>query len=206
MDQTLFWLILACRCTPSLPSITEEDDPKVFQTPPAIVLSQLNSTAELRCSTTSTKPIGLYLKQRYPKERELFYLYIPKNTTTINQNFKHRLSVKGQCCDFTLQLSELQIRDTDGYYCEWLFTEPQLNFKQASETVIVVRDGDPEEECNKRRMVHHMLLMISVAITATMFIICVCLLIWRVQNSHQRHESYKVRHRHHQPQCPSSRR
>ncbi|KAL7856635.1 hypothetical protein SRHO_G00155340 [Serrasalmus rhombeus] len=205
MLLTLFWLSLAVCCTPSLSAKTEL--PALLQTPAAIVLSKLNSTAELRCSTT-LKPFGLYLKQRYSKPRELLYLSIPDNTKTISSGFEHRLSVTGECCDFTLRLSELQIEDTDGYYCQWAFFEGGgiISYRQDKETVIIVRDGDPEEECNKQRMVHHLLLVISVLITVTMFIICAGLIIWKFWQSSQHYSPHKVPHRYHQPQCLHHRR
>ncbi|KAL6475666.1 hypothetical protein MHYP_G00167060 [Metynnis hypsauchen] len=205
MFLTLFWLFLAVCCTPSLSAKTEL--PALLQTPAAIILSKLNSTAELHCSTT-LKPSGLYLKQRYSKPRELLYLSIPDYTTTLSSDFKHRLSVNGECCDFTLSLSELQIEDTDGYYCEWAFIEEsiKISYKQAKETVIIVKDGDPDEECNKRRMVHHLLFVISVLITVTMFLICTGLIIWKFWQSSQHYSPHKVPHRHHQPQCQHHRR
>ncbi|KAI4892465.1 hypothetical protein NFI96_012575 [Prochilodus magdalenae] len=182
--------------------------PTLLQSPPAIVLSQLNSTAKLHCSTT-LKPSGLYLKQRYSKQRELLYLSIPDHTQTLSNGFEHRLSIEGKCCDFTLQLSQLQTEDTDGYFCEWVIIEGtniQISYRRANETIIIVRDGDPEEECNKRRMVHHILFMISVGITVMMFLICIGLLIWRFRQSYQRYSPYKVRHSHPQPPCPHQRR
>ncbi|XP_017556569.1 uncharacterized protein LOC108429374 [Pygocentrus nattereri] len=206
MLLTLFWLSLAVCCTPSLSAKAEL--PALLQTPAAIVLSKLNSTAELRCSTT-LKPLGLYLKQRYSKPRELLYLSISDNTKTITSGFEHRLSVTGECCDFTLRLSELQIEDTDGYYCQWAFSEGEgikFSYRQDKETVIIVRDGDPEEECNKQRMVHHLLFIISVLTIVTMFIICTGLIIWKFWQSSQHYSPHKVPHRYHQPQCLHHRR
>ncbi|KAG9267238.1 hypothetical protein AMEX_G18061 [Astyanax mexicanus] len=207
MDLMLLWLIVAYCCIPSLLAI--KDEPILSQSPPAIVLNQLNSTAELHCSTTHEKVVALYLKQRYSSKREVLYLYFKHSTTTIHPDYKQRVSVKGKCCEFAIVLTELQIGDSDGYYCEWVLTEPRINQVQSTETLIIIRDGDPEEECNKQRTIHHVLFMISVAITVTMFIICAGLLIWRIQQvkqSNKRYTPYKVHQRSHLPHCPNSRR
>ncbi|XP_066518708.1 uncharacterized protein [Hoplias malabaricus] len=207
MFLTLLWLSWTFCCSFSL--IKTEEVPAFFQNPPAIVLSKLNSSAELTCSTTH-RPSSLSLKQRYFSSRELLYIHMEDDKMTFNKDFKHRLSVTRHGFNFTLHLSQLQIQDTDSYYCEWVVVNSTMSdfiYKQANETVIIVRDGDPEEECQKRLKSRHVLLSISVLITVTMFIICIGLITWRFRQSHQQHYSpYIVNHRHHQPQCPHTRR
>lgn len=201
------WLIVAYCSIP--PLLATADVPTCSQSPPAIILNQLNSTAELHCSTNCENSTALYLKQRYSSMQDILYVYCKDLTTTIQPGYKHRVSIRGNCPKFTLLLTELQTRDTDGYYCEWVFTEPKIVHVQSTETVIVVRDGDPEEECNKQRKVYYSLLMISVAIAVVMFIICAGLLIWRIKQMKQSskcYTPYKVHHRSHLPHCPNSRR
>ena len=77
----------ACTVTPSLFSL---DSPEVFQTPNAISLMKVNSTAEIQCRTTLENPTGLYLKRRFSMEMEVLYISEPARKLTIHPDYTRR--------------------------------------------------------------------------------------------------------------------
>ncbi|XP_076856098.1 uncharacterized protein LOC143510533 isoform X2 [Brachyhypopomus gauderio] len=183
----------------------DEVSPRISQTPMAITLLQ-NSTAELHCSVTSEQPFGLYLKRLYAVKREVLYLSLPSRKETLHDTVKHRLSVTGTCCDFTLRLSQLQVEDTDGYICEWLFHHDhstaisQPSHKQANETIIIIRDGDPQEDCSKHRTADQFFRGITFTMGVTTLIICSVAMTWRIRQWLSHHySSSQGQHRHRRP-------
>ncbi|XP_026873294.1 uncharacterized protein LOC113581981 isoform X1 [Electrophorus electricus] len=198
MFRTIFCLFLAFCCSPT--HLTNTVSSGIFQMPSAITLLQVNSTAEFRCAATDDEPFGLYLKRRYALKRELLYMSLPNCKKTLHATVEHRLSITGTCCNFILRLSQLQPQDTDGYICEWLFYNGVFppTHKQANETVIIIRDGNPEEHCNKDHSADRWFIMISIAMGVATLIICACAIAWKIRKMNSLHYSTsEVQHVHH---------
>ncbi|KAG5854234.1 hypothetical protein ANANG_G00035630 [Anguilla anguilla] len=180
------------------------ESPVVFQSPKAISLMKVNSTAKIQCRTTLINPTGLYLKRRFSKELEVLYFSVGTSKRTVNQEYKHRLSMIGECCDYTLQLSLLGVKDSDGYYCIWSKLDEQsggVKRYESTDTIIIIRERDPKEDCNRIHNLQQILFLLSV--TAGAVVVCVFLgvLMWRCTRTKESYRPVVTNQRHHQL-CP----
>ncbi|XP_036376617.1 uncharacterized protein LOC118772417 [Megalops cyprinoides] len=153
----------------------------VSQSPKAISLMKVNSTAEIRCTSTIPGPAGLSLRRHYSKDMEVLYYSFLGNKLTVSPEYRNRLSVSGKCCDFTLHLSQLRVEDTDGYYCKWSQvdekrTEP--TYYQSNDTIIIIRERDPKEDCNRSHILHHILFLLSVTVSVVVVCAFIGVLAW----------------------------
>ncbi|XP_062388365.1 uncharacterized protein LOC134077025 [Sardina pilchardus] len=187
---------------------------QVSQSPKVIALMQLNTSAEISCSATvPCKELhGLSLKRRFNGNIQLFYQYMAVETDTVHQDFKGRISVTpkpGDCCEFTFQLSLLQVADTNGYYCSWeIFDENKAESStlESNYTLIIVRERNPEEPCTEPSgtQLHRLILGLSAVVCAVMFLIFAGALIWRCllkngkYNPHQSSQHKALHHQNHQ--------
>lgn len=125
---------------------------QVSQSPSAVALMKVNSSAEILCSTSLPDPTGLYLRGRFHNNRDVLYLSIADRAvgrTTIHNGFRGRVTVVSdqdqevkRCCDFTLRLSQLGVEDTDSYYCSWRYYDTKgkvLVQRHSNGTIIIVR-------------------------------------------------------------------
>ncbi|KAJ8363602.1 hypothetical protein SKAU_G00124330 [Synaphobranchus kaupii] len=196
MEALLWTCVLALLSTPARAA----ESPAVFQSPKAISLTEVNSTAEIQCRTTLMNPMGLFLKRRFSKEMEVLYLSLTGRKININQEYKHRLSVSGVCCDYTLQLSQLGVKDTDGYYCVWSRLDSQslrLETYESADTIIIVRERDPKEDCNRIHTLQHILFLLSVTVSAVVVCVFLGVLVWwctRTKEKYRPATAYQGRH------------
>ncbi|KAM9410883.1 uncharacterized protein ACWYII_025809 isoform 2-T2 [Salvelinus alpinus] len=70
MDVLLWRCVLGLLCTPAVLTWT------VSQSPSAVSLMKVNSSAEILCSTSLPDPTGLYLMGRFHDNRDVLYLSI----------------------------------------------------------------------------------------------------------------------------------
>lgn len=147
----------------------------VSQDPVSISLMRINSTAEIKCSTSLSDPMGLYLHRSFHSKGDIVYLaldkgQVTKNTTT--EEFTDRIHVAPdqqirEGYGFTMQLSLLGLEDTDLYYCSWSYFESETSSHKAlpsAGTIIIVRETDPQEQCRD-----HILDLILIALSVTAF-------------------------------------
>ncbi|XP_048869290.1 uncharacterized protein LOC125741868 isoform X1 [Brienomyrus brachyistius] len=146
----------------------------VLQSPKAISLMKVNSTANIRCYSTMHNLVGLYLKRRFYGNTDIIYVSLSNMKININKMYQHRHSVTGQCCDFTFHLSQLTVEDSDSYYCNWT----QINTQkmdavtyQSEDTIIIVRERDPKEDCKRNVTMYRILILLG--FTGLVIIVCV---------------------------------
>lgn len=115
----------------------------------------INSSLEIKCSTSLENLSGLSLKRRFLGDEQILYLNFDKGVVTKNttvDKFQNRISITKEQLDpgarykFKLQLSLLGLEDTDLYYCSWAYIDEQYNNVnlESNGTVIIVRG---EREC-----------------------------------------------------------
>ncbi|XP_023129177.1 uncharacterized protein LOC111570566 [Amphiprion ocellaris] len=164
------------------------------QNPSSVSYKRVNSSAEITCSTSLSDPLGVYLYRRFPSDQGIVYLAFTGQEitkTTINEHFKDRVivtedqPVRGGN-GFTMQLSLLELEDTNLYYCSWTYFESMRRQTLSSNgTVIIVRERDPQEPC-REPVWDFTLILLSI----TAFIVVLCLfiaaLIWRCRRFKKR--------------------
>ncbi|KAJ8399743.1 hypothetical protein AAFF_G00408480 [Aldrovandia affinis] len=202
MDALLWTCVLGLLSTPAV--ATRAESLVVSQSPKAISLVKVNSTAEIQCRTNLLNPIGLYLKRRFSKEMDVLYLSLAAHKINVNPEYKHRLSVKGQCCDYTLHLSQLGLKDTDGYYCRWSTLNSEsgsLMTYESTDTIIIIRERDPYEDCNRSPILHQILFLLSVTASVVAFCVFVGVLAWWCTRTKESYRPARMYHQHHSL-CP----
>ncbi|XP_048869291.1 uncharacterized protein LOC125741868 isoform X2 [Brienomyrus brachyistius] len=65
----------------------------VLQSPKAISLMKVNSTANIRCYSTMHNLVGLYLKRRFYGNTDIIYVSLSNMKININKMYQHRHSV-----------------------------------------------------------------------------------------------------------------
>ncbi|XP_031424457.1 uncharacterized protein LOC116220653 isoform X2 [Clupea harengus] len=208
-----FLRVSAFLCT-SLAVASKGPSVQVSQSPRVISLMRLNSSAEISCSATvrlqGVELYGLALKRRFSGDRSVLYTTMIQSVQTLHDDFKDRLSVTGDCCDFTIKLSSLKVEDTDGYYCSWQILDKNGEFhnQESNYTTIIVRERDPEEPCNRPgKQLHRLFLGLSVVACAVMFLIFTGALIWRCSLSKGRYDTqqssqHELHHHHRRRPAP----
>lgn len=122
----------------------------MHQSPPVIALMDLNGSAEISCSSVGhqiPELQGMSLWRKFKGSEQVFYQDNPmaNGLITLHADFKDRISVTrspGDCCKFTFHLSLLQLEDTDGYYCRWLFFNSitaDPHYQNSNYTLVIVR-------------------------------------------------------------------
>lgn len=110
----------------------------------------INSSLEIKCSTSLENLSGLSLKRRFLGDELILYLNFDKGVVTKNttmDKFQNRISMSKEQLDpgarytFKLQLSLLGLEDTDLYYCSWAYIDEQYNNVnlESNGTVVIVR-------------------------------------------------------------------
>ena len=116
----------------------------------SIVVVREKSSVEISCSTTFSDPTGLYLRRKFLGDRILLYLaledgLVTKNITAAEFSGQLNVTLERQVnvgCEFTVWLSELELGDTNLYYCTWSSFESEkgkLKDQTSSGTIIVVQ-------------------------------------------------------------------
>ncbi|XP_029312368.1 uncharacterized protein LOC115024717 isoform X2 [Cottoperca gobio] len=90
---------------------------------------RVNSSAEIRCSTSLSNPMGLTLQRSFHGKPDVVYLDLKNGTlikNTTAQEFKGRIHVAAdrhteEGCGFILRLSLLGLEDTGLYFCSWSY-------------------------------------------------------------------------------------
>lgn len=164
------------------------------QNPSSVSYKRVNSSAEITCSTSLSDPLGVYLYRRFPSDQDIVYLAFTKQQITkktINEQFKDRIivtedqQIRGGN-GFTMQLSLLELQDTNLYYCSWTYFESRRRQTLSSNgTVIIVRERDSQEACREPVWDFTLILL-----SLTAFIVVLCLfiaaLIWRCRRFKKR--------------------
>ncbi|XP_028989025.1 uncharacterized protein LOC114845315 [Betta splendens] len=154
----------------------------VLQSPASTHRAKVNSSAEIKCSTSSTEVMGLCLRRRFHSKRDIVFLSLNKGEVmkdTTATEFKGRIQVTPnrnvkQGIELTLQLSLLQLEDTDLYYCEWnsLDSQSMQESKSSNGTILIVREFDAHEECESKLLDH---VLISLSAAALIFLLFFCI-------------------------------
>ncbi|XP_026158389.1 cd7 antigen-like isoform X2 [Mastacembelus armatus] len=94
----------------------------------------------------SSSPFGVYLKRKWLQPGEVLFMYTKEKITVNNKDDKNRISVTGDpsshCLNVTI--SQLRLRDTDHYYCEFLVDKPSSQDEHIlgkTEFFILVKPG-----------------------------------------------------------------
>ncbi|XP_066561817.1 uncharacterized protein LOC136750585 [Amia ocellicauda] len=176
--KTVLWM---CFAWGVFSWVHSEEGPTFSQTPKFISLQKENSSAEIHCVTSVKGLDGLYLKRRYAKKIDVLYLSFDFLKETVGDLYKNRITIKGQCCDFVIILSQLTVSDSDVYYCSWNhldLSSTQLKTFNSNGTLIIVKEEDPMESCRKRKKTNQILFIISVTVGVTLLSIFICVLVW----------------------------
>ncbi|XP_043958067.1 uncharacterized protein LOC122822973 [Gambusia affinis] len=159
------------------------------QSPISISNVWINSSLEIKCSTSLENLSGLSLKRRFLGDELILYLNFDKGVVTKNttmDKFQNRISMSKEQLDpgarytFKLQLSLLGLEDTDLYYCSWAYIDEQYNNVnlESNGTVVIVREGRPAKECSVRT-VDLTLICLSIAAFTGVFLMIIGLMIVR---------------------------
>uniref|UniRef100_A0A3B5AI79 Immunoglobulin V-set domain-containing protein n=1 Tax=Stegastes partitus TaxID=144197 RepID=A0A3B5AI79_9TELE len=131
-------------------SITIHLSTTASQNPASTSYKRVNSSAEITCSTSLSDPMGVYLHRRFHSNKDIVYLslkggLITKNT--INEDFAGRIvvtpdqQIKGGY-GFTMQLSLLELEDTNLYYCSWTYFELSKKQTVSSNGTVIIVSGE----------------------------------------------------------------
>ncbi|KAM4526292.1 uncharacterized protein V3H82_000706 [Fundulus diaphanus] len=155
-----------------------------FQSPSSISNVRVNSSLEIRCTTTLESPVGLSLKRHFLKDEQILYLSFGNGDgfkDTKAEKFKNRTGItreqpnQGVKYSFKLQLSLLGLEDTDLYYCRWTYFD-EVTYRHidldSNGTVIIVREDGPVTECSNST-VDLTLICLSIAACTTILLIFV---------------------------------
>ncbi|KAG7491756.1 hypothetical protein MATL_G00006770 [Megalops atlanticus] len=197
MEPLLWTCVLGLLSTLAVP--TKAESIVVSQSPKVIALMKVNSTAEIRCRSTILDPAGLFLRRRYSKDMEVLYYSFHGNKLSVNSEYQNRLSVNGKCCDFTLRLSQLRVEDTDGYYCRWSQVDEktvELKYYQSNDTIIIIRERDPKEDCNRSHILHHILFLLSVTVSVVVVCVFIGVLVWWCTRTKESYKPARVNKQH----------
>ncbi|KAL4648074.1 hypothetical protein GN956_G8312 [Arapaima gigas] len=181
----------------------QSENPVVSQNPGAISLTKVNSMAEIRCNSSLSSLLGLTLLRRYSRDRQVVYLSVPNMKLTAGWSYEHRVSVTGKCCDFTIHLSQLTVDDTDGYYCRWTRFDArtkEMMTLQSEETIIIVRERDPRDDCSHNITVKSILFILGLSLLVIVMSIIIGTVVWYCTRINV-YGPAKV-HRHRQWLCP----
>ncbi|CAG5910972.1 unnamed protein product [Menidia menidia] len=136
---------------------------------------RVNSSLEITCSTSLSKPIGLTLHRLFKNNQNIVYLHFkneknPKITTS--KIYNDRVTVlKAEDSLVSVQLSWLQLDDTDLYYCRWTFLNtPTLVKLESNGTVIIVRESGPKDQCRDLTLDLTLICLSVTALTVTAFL------------------------------------
>ncbi|XP_055745495.1 uncharacterized protein LOC129828487 [Salvelinus fontinalis] len=217
MDVLLWRCVLGLLCTPAVLTWT------VSQSPSAVSLMKVNSSAEILCSTSLPDPTGLYLMGRFHDNRDVLYLSIADRAVgkiTIHNGFRGRVTVQPdqdqevkRCCEFTLRLSQLGVEDTDSYYCSWRYYDTKrkvLVQRHSNGTIIIVRERDPEKGCGGSQTIMELILIVlSWTAFIVIFFLFIGALMWRCTRTKKHYtparDNRRHHHHHHQHVCPQHR-
>ncbi|XP_015211554.1 uncharacterized protein [Lepisosteus oculatus] len=173
--MTVLWMFFITLLTAQC-----QEGPSVSQMP-GLISQKENSSAEIRCATSLKEMDGLYLRRRYAQKMDVLYVFLSNMTSTVVNQYQHRLSVKGQCCDFVFLISQLTVRDSDAYYCTWSkldMEKAQMINYDSNGTMIIVKEKDPMEECHRRKNINQILFIISVSMAVLVITVFTCTFIW----------------------------
>ncbi|XP_027886055.1 uncharacterized protein LOC114152368 [Xiphophorus couchianus] len=176
--------LLALLCMPAVVTLNTWT---ASQSPLSISNVWINSSLEIKCSTSLENLSGLSLKRRFLGDEQILYLNFDKGVVTKNttvDKFQNRISITKEQLDpgarykFKLQLSLLGLEDTDLYYCSWAYIDEQYNNVnlESNGTVIIVREGGPMEECSSRT-VDLTLIYLSIVAFTGVFLMSIGLMI-----------------------------
>ncbi|KAM4623569.1 uncharacterized protein ACJ7VT_004610 [Polymixia lowei] len=190
----------------------------VSQNPHAILLMKVNSSAEIRCSTSLSGAVGLYLQSYFHGDRNVAFLALRDGEvlkTTIHGDFREQIDVVptpelSQGCGFTFRLSLLDLTDTDMYYCSWKYFDlhtKELETHKSNGTIIIVRGRDPYKDCDGN-ILDLILIVLSVTAFVVILFLFVGSLIWRCTRFKKHYrpaadmsQPRRKRHQHVCPQC-----
>ncbi|XP_063075645.1 uncharacterized protein LOC134465739 [Engraulis encrasicolus] len=178
---------------------------QVSQEPPVVSLMRLNASAEISCSYSGLpKPEGLSLRQRFGG-KEIMFMHIKSNKEIVQPHFDGRLTISAdhgagdRRCHFTIRLEQLQVTDTDGYYCHWKGLDELGNVQEekSNYTLIIVRTRDPSEPCSSPSdpsdPLPRLFLGVSGLVFCLMLITFIGAVIWRCTLSTGRFEPERMR-------------
>ncbi|MGH0147208.1 UNVERIFIED_CONTAM: hypothetical protein FKN15_052790 [Acipenser sinensis] len=159
------------------------DEELIVSQSPEFISALKGHSAEITCSISlSSKIDGLYLKRRFARPQDVLYFSLAKMKINIEKEYKGRLTHHGECCSFAFTITQLQLNDSDGYYCIWGgldMTTGMLVSYESMGTLIVVKEhrvSCPTDSSRSNLSFILLLLMVSAGIV----VVCVfmCVLLW----------------------------
>lgn len=194
MKAKWFSCVLGLLCLPA--EVILNTWKEVSQSPSTISSLWVNSSIEIKCTTSLEKPTGLSLKRRFARNEEILYLYFENGVVSNSREhakFSERIRVtkeqpnQGFKYGFKLQLSLLQVDDTDLYYCSWFYINEVYSkvLLESNGTVIIVREGRPVEQCSDGAVDLTLISLCTVAIVAILSMF-VCMTIVRCRTFKRR--------------------
>ncbi|XP_008436016.1 uncharacterized protein LOC103481953 [Poecilia reticulata] len=176
--------VLALLC---MPAEVMPNTRTVLQSPLTISNVWINSSLEIKCSTPQGDPIGLSLKRHFLGDEQILYLHFDKEVVTKNttaDKFLNRISITEEQLDpgvgYKFKLSLLEQKDTDLYYCSWVYIDEKYNNLnlESNGTVIIVGEGGPVKACSLRT-VDLTLICLSIVAFTGILLMFICLMIVR---------------------------
>lgn len=125
---------------------------------------KINSSLEIRCSTSDPDILGLSLHRHFQRKEQILYLSLKNESITkesMDPDFKGRIQRSrhlqrvGDEYMITLQLSLQKLEDTDLYYCQWTSMDAAgvIHRVSSNGTVVIVRGERMKQSSCIRRAV-----------------------------------------------------
>ncbi|MGH0118531.1 UNVERIFIED_CONTAM: hypothetical protein FKN15_015209 [Acipenser sinensis] len=159
------------------------DEELIVSQSPEFISALKGHSAEITCSISlSSKIDGLYLKRRFARPQDVLYFSLAKMKINIEKEYKGRLTHHGECCSFAFTITQLQLNDSDGYYCIWGgldMTTGMLVSYESMGTLIVVKE--PRVSCptdSSRSNLSFILLLLMVSAGVVVVCVFMCVLLW----------------------------
>ncbi|XP_041075502.1 uncharacterized protein LOC121295168 isoform X2 [Polyodon spathula] len=172
-----------------------DEEPLVLQSP-EFVYAFKGHSAQIKCSISEASKIdGLYLKRRFAQPQDVLYLSLA--TMKINtEEYKSRLTHHGECCSFAFNITQLQLNDSDGYYCVWggldIATGMLMSY-ESNGTLIVVKE--PRVSCppdSARSKLNFFLIFVVMSAGAIVVSVVMCVLLWHCTGNKKRYQLNKI--------------
>ncbi|KAL6475997.1 hypothetical protein MHYP_G00144960 [Metynnis hypsauchen] len=128
------------------------------------------------CTTEDTDPIGLYLHLRRPEKHEVFYYDISSKTLVTSQEYDRRVTISGDPKKLTVTITSLRVNESGVYSCVFNFFDGKRVEKETNGALLFVKEvnkATAQPPFKEPSTMPEMLLLVSVLLACTVFILCV---------------------------------
>ncbi|KAK6478407.1 hypothetical protein HHUSO_G20716 [Huso huso] len=196
MEACLGWCFLGFLIV-SVGAGSQRDEELIVSQSPEFINALKGHSAEITCSISLLSKIdGLYLKRRFARPQDVLYFSLAKMKINIDKEYKGRLTHHGECCSFAFTITQLQLNDSDGYYCIWGgldITTGMLVSYESMGTLIVVKE--PRVSCptdSSRSNLSFILLLLMVSAGVVVVCVFMCVLLWHCTGNKKSYQPNKI--------------